>query len=108
MKSSVWTAATQTTLACLIVILSACSSTVGGRASLPKTLGFALSLRGLNQSEVVSKMGSEPAESMPPSQIAYYFLSEESENHPSPKAIRYRFVFKKGILVSVEPEKTNY
>ena len=89
---------------CSLNSVMACSSTVGGKDSKPKTKVFAMDLRGLEKAVVTEKMGSAPAETRKSPDVAYYFLSEENENHPAPQLVRYRFTFEKGVLVSVDPE----
>lgn len=89
-----------------------------------------MSLRGLAQAEVYEKMGSTPVDSRivpaaslattaklaaqakptpsaaaaPNDEVAYYYLSVDSEHHPEPTLKRYRFTFSRAILVSVALE----
>ena len=87
-----------------LVILSSCAIQ-RQRALRPKTLAFAQTLRGQTLKSVTTSMGSTPADSKnagPNGEVAYFFVSEESENHPQPKPLLYAFVFEKDVLLKVE------
>jgi hypothetical protein len=79
-----------------LLLLSACAN----RRLNPPTLATALSLRGQTYEDVQTRLG--PPNDKDTADRAFWFLSEESENHPAPTPILYSFVFSKGRLARVE------
>jgi len=51
--------------------------------------------------EVKKSLGSEAVDTSQDGKLLYYFLTEDSANHPSPSYKRYVLRFENSILLSV-------